>query len=70
MTEPETLAMITLVEGATDHEYEMGELLADALNVCAGDGAEHTTVDPAIGLITGACEKTVLNRMMQNKKKM
>lgn len=59
--------MMTPVDGeATDQEYDVGELLADAVKDIGEEGLEQATVGPVIGFITGACAKPLI-RIMPNK---
>jgi hypothetical protein len=64
------LAITTLADGITVHEYEVGALLAEALNVWAREGAEHTVAEPIIGSITGTCAKILVpdKRHAKNKR--
>jgi hypothetical protein len=57
VTELLAFVIVTLEEGITVHEYEVGELLAEVEKDNGDAGLEHTTVGPLMALITGACAK-------------
>jgi len=66
VTEAEGLKIVTPDEGITDHEYDVGELLAAVENDKGAEGFEHTAVAPLMAFITGACEKTPKEHAARN----
>jgi hypothetical protein len=62
------LPIITPPGFTTDHEYDVGELVADVLKVIGPVGDEQTTEGPVIGFITGICANEAQLKVIRNNR--